>query len=94
MSVVRSDEVRTFIISHLADALRENNVGENEITTDFDLMKRGIIDSIGLIQIISAIEEHFGIEIDFEDMDTDSLTVIGPLSAYIEERARKRLDNG
>jgi acyl carrier protein len=94
MSVVRSDEVRTFIISHLADALRENNVGENGITTDFDLMKRGIIDSIGLIQIISAIEEHFGIEIDFEDMDTDSLTVIGPLSAYIEERARKRLDNG
>ena len=46
---------------------------------DLDLMKKGIIDSIGLIMLISAIEEHFGVEVDFEDMDTEKITVLGPL---------------
>ena len=53
-------------------------------------MLAGIIDSIGLIKLISAIEERFGVEVDFEDMDTDDITVIGPLcDRYIEERERK-----
>ena len=53
-------------------------------------MKRGIIDSLGLIQLISAIEAHFDTEVDFEDMDTEYITVIGSISKYIEEHAEKR----
>jgi len=53
-------------------------------------MKRGIIDSIGFLQLVSAIENHFGIEVDFEDMDTEDLTIIGSICRYIEERAEKR----
>jgi acyl carrier protein len=89
MSVVRSDEVRPFIISHLAGSFRENNLAEEEIADDFDLMKMGIIDSIGFLALLSAIEKHFAIEVDFEDMDTENLTVIGSICKYIEERAVK-----
>ena len=88
MSIVQADEVGQFIVSHLAQSFKENNVTEKEITDDFDLMKRGIIDSIGLIQLFAAIEERFGIEVDFEDMDTDNITVIGSICKYIEERAK------
>jgi acyl carrier protein len=94
MSTVTADEVRRFIAAHLSDALKENGVGEQELTDDLDLMKSGIIDSIGLIQLVSAIEEHFGIEVDFEGMDAENLTVLGPLAKYIEERAQERRDNG
>jgi acyl carrier protein len=90
MSVVTAEEVRGFIVSHLANSFKENNLVEREITDDFDLKDRGIIDSIGYLQLISAIEEHFGIEIDFGDMDAENLTVIGSMSRYIEERAEKR----
>jgi len=90
MSVVKAAEVKAFIASHLADPLRENNVDPTGLTDDFDLMKRGIIDSIDLINLVSAIEERFNIEVDFEDMDTDDLTVVGPLSSYIEERAKSK----
>jgi acyl carrier protein len=88
VSIVQADEVGRFIVSHLAHSFKENNVTEKDITDDFDLMKRGIIDSIGLIQLFAAIEERFGIEVDFEDMDTDNLTVIGSICKYIEERAK------
>ncbi len=87
-------EIKRFIVAQLSDALKENDVAEQEITDDLDLMKRGIIDSIGLIQLVSAIEEHFGIEIDFEGMDAESITIIGPLSRYIEERSKARSANG
>lgn len=90
MSVVKADEVRGFIISHLAISFKENNLAEIEITDDFDLKDRGIIDSIGFLQLISAIEDHFGIEVDFGEMDTESLTVIGSICSYIQERAEKR----
>ena len=88
MNIVNADEVGRFIVSHLAQSFKENNVTEKDITDDFDLMKRGIIDSIGLIQLCAAIEERFGIEVDFEDMDTDNITVIGSICKYIEERAK------
>ena len=90
MTVVRADEVKRFIISHLADSLKENGSLQKEIADDFDLMKRGIIDSIGLIHLISAIEERFNIEVDFEDLDTEYITVIGSICKYIEERAEQR----
>lgn len=91
MSVLREDEVKAFIASNLADDLKENNVPGDALPDDFDLMKKGIIDSIGLIMLISAIEENFNLEeIDFEDMDTEELTVIGPLCAYIADRAKRK----
>lgn len=90
MSVVTADEVREFIVSHLANSFKENNLVERDITDDFDLKDRGIIDSIGYLQLIAAIEEHFGIEIDFDDMNAENLTVIGSMSRYIGERAETR----
>jgi len=89
-SGVTAGEVRSFITAHLGGAFRENGVAAGEVGDDFDLLKMGIIDSIGFIGLISAIEDHFGVEVDFEDMDTDNLTVIGPISRYIEERALKK----
>ncbi len=94
MSAVTADQVKAFIVEQLSDALKENDVAASEMTDDLDLMKRGIIDSIGLIQLVSAIEEHFGIEIDFEGMDAEKLTIMGPLSAYIEERSKARSTDG
>ncbi len=90
MSSIKAAEVKAFALSHLADYFVENDVATSDITDDFDLMKKGIIDSIGLIQLVSAIEEHFNIEVDFEDMDTENITVIGPLCKYIEERAKSK----
>ena len=90
MSVVTAEEVRGFIVFHLADSFKENNLAGTEIADDFDLKDRGIIDSIGYLQLITAIEEHFGIEIDFGEMDEENLTVIGSMCRYIGERAEKR----
>ena len=93
MRIVRAEEVKRFIIFHLDISFKENSMTEKEITDDFDIMKEGIVDSIGFIQLISAIEEQFGIEIDLEAMDTENLTVIGSLCKYIEEFSEKATED-
>ena len=90
MSVVSADEVRIFIIAELRASFAENNVDVAAVPDDFDLMKMGVIDSIGLINLLGSIDDRFAIEVDYEDMDTDDITVVGPLCRYIEARARKR----
>ena len=37
------------------------------------------------IALIAEIEGHFGKEIDLEAIDSESMTIIGPLCLYIEE---------
>jgi len=90
MSVVTADDVRRFVISELEASFKENGVDTGAVADSFDLMKMGIIDSIGLITLLGSIDDRFGIEVDYEDMDTDDITVIGPLCRYIEARAQKR----
>ena len=89
MTIPTADEIKAFVGTHLADNFKENDISPFDVADDLDLMKAGIIDSIGLIQLISAIEERFGLEVDFEDMAAESMTVFGPLCAYIAERAQK-----
>ncbi len=84
MNDVKAADVKRFMISHLADSLKFANVDGAEVTDDFDLMKAGVIDSFGLIELVSAIEEHFSISLDLENLDTDQITIIGPLSKYVE----------
>ncbi|MDD4857278.1 MAG: acyl carrier protein [Candidatus Krumholzibacteria bacterium] len=88
MSVVKAEDVKKFVFSYLEDSFRDINVAEETIADDFDLMKMGIIDSMGLIELTSAIENHFNIELDFETMDANYITVMGPLCRYIEEQTR------
>jgi len=90
MGVVSAAEVKEFIASYLVESLRENDMSPDDFTDDLDLMKRGLIDSIDLINLVSAIEERFKITVDFEEMDTENLTVVGPFSSYIEARAVRR----
>ena len=83
-------EIKKFIIEHLRDGFKGNDIDTDFIEDDFDLMKMGIIDSIGFIRLIGAIEDRFNIEVDFEEMEAEELTVIGSLAKFIAENARTR----
>jgi acyl carrier protein len=90
MSVVTAEDVKKFIVYHLEDSFGDINVTVDGIADDFDLMRMGIIDSMGLLELISAIEEHFNIELNFNAMNAKDITVIGPICRCVEEQARSR----
>jgi acyl carrier protein len=54
---------------------------------DLDLRACGAIDSLGFIELVTELEEVFGIELELEDIDPEQLTMLEPLSVAVAEQA-------
>ena len=80
-------DVRAFVVADLSDALTENGIDPATVGDDFDLLTSGVIDSFGILELIADVNEHFGIEIDFEELDPEGLTIVGQFSAYVARMA-------
>lgn len=87
MSSVTAAEVRAFLLDHYAEGLSVNGVESSAVPDDFDLLTEGVIDSFGILEMIAAMEDRFGFEIDFESIDPQDLTVVGPLCHFVESQA-------
>ena len=74
------DEVRTLAAEHLDKDLRE-------ITPESTFKDLGA-DSLDIVELVMVLEEKFGIEI--PDEDTEGITTIGQIVAYIEERVAQK----
>ena len=66
-------DVRAFIINTVRRDGPSSDPRENT-----NLLEAGIVDSLGFVELIAAIQSHFGIEVDLLDADPDDfLTVDG-----------------
>jgi acyl carrier protein len=80
---VAEEEVRSFVLDRLGDELSAVGMSPQDVPDDFDLLTHGVIDSFGILEMIVAIQERFGLNGDFEDMPAEELTIIGPFSRYV-----------
>lgn len=87
MSGVPAEEIRAFVLDRLVDPLRAKGLRPQDVPDDFDLFTEGVIDSLGVIEIITAVEEHFRLEIDLEDLDAEDLTIVGPFCGFIAQKS-------
>jgi acyl carrier protein len=78
------EQVRAFLHELLNIKLgREGRDQVNDLNDDFDLLTSGLTDSFGLVELIVTTADHFGREIDFDGLDPEKMTLVGPLCAYI-----------
>jgi len=59
-----------------------------ELTDDYPLLKSGVIDSIGIYQIVGFVESEFGVEIADEELVEDNFGTIGALAAMVDAKRR------
>ena len=85
MSSPSAESVRRFILSRYSEAFEARNLLPDDVPDSFDLLSERIIDSLGLLELVGAIEDEFTIDLDLQDLDPEHMTVIGPLSRYIEK---------
>lgn len=82
--------LRSVFTGFLLDKYREpiGAIGliPGELADEFDFLLRGVIDSFGILEMISAIESEFHIQLESGDLDAEQITSLGPLSHYIGER--------
>jgi acyl carrier protein len=59
MGLPSSEEVRAYVLNYLIAGISAKNLDGAQINDNFDFLGAGAIDSIGLIEMIAAIEKHF-----------------------------------
>lgn len=87
MTAYTKDEVREFLLDFLASKLKErgSQLPEN-VPDDCNLLLAGYLDSLGFVELMTAAQERFAREIDFDKLDPDSMTIFGSLSDFISQQ--------
>lgn len=78
------EQIRTFIVENFlfgnADGLKD----------DTSFLEEGIIDSTGVLELVTFLEEEFNIKVADEDLVPENLDSINNVAAYLQ----KKLENG
>jgi len=91
MNAYKAEDIRKHILRRYSEQLSANGMALDAVPDDYDLMTAGVIDSLGFIEMISALEEEFNLEIDFEGLDADEMTIIGPFCRYVEKNGTPKV---
>ena len=75
------DDVRAFILDELVFA-----GSSDDLTDDYPLLERAVLDSNGLMQLVTFLEEHCSILIDDEDLVPDNFGTIEDISAFVDAK--------
>lgn len=89
MTLVTAKEVRRFLLDRFSATIAANGLNPSGLSDEFDLLTAGVVDSLGVLEMVSAVEQHFNITVDFEPLDPAELTVLGPFSRFVADNATK-----
>jgi acyl carrier protein len=77
---MKTDEIRSFIIENFL-------FGDGHLISDTaPLLESHIIDSTGVLEIVSFLEQHFGIQVEDEELVPENLNSISGISEYLERK--------
>lgn len=74
------EQIRSFIIENF---LFGNDDG---LKDDTSFLEEGIIDSTGILELVSFIEEEFSITVDDEELIPENLDSIKNITSYLENK--------
>jgi acyl carrier protein len=75
--------IRAFIIERLAPA-----TGRTHLDDDEDLIDSGVVDSLGIFQLVAFLEERFGVAIADSEITPDNFGTIARIERLVAARAR------
>ncbi|GJM39768.1 MAG: hypothetical protein DHS20C20_00500 [Ardenticatenaceae bacterium] len=73
----------------LKEYIREElmNGASNELDESENLLAAGIIDSLGILRLVSFVEEKFGIDVPDEDVTIDNFQSVKSMSDYVASQS-------
>jgi acyl carrier protein len=75
--------IRTFVTERLAPAVGLATLGDED-----DLIDSGVVDSLGIFQLIAFLEERFGIKIGDEEITPENFGTISAIDRLVSARSR------
>jgi acyl carrier protein len=53
---------------------------------DYPLIERGVIDSLGIMHLVSFLENEYGVTVDDEELTPDNFATIGALANLVKAK--------
>jgi len=75
------DSLRDFIVQELHWDGRAD-----DLTPDYPLIANHVVDSMGLLTLISFLEDHFGVDIADEELVPDNFSTLRKIASLIERK--------
>lgn len=82
-----AEVVREEILERVVEQLAAKGLTPSDVPASFDLLLEGVIDSFGVVELITLLEQRFAVEFDFDELSADDLTKVGPLAEYVERKS-------
>ncbi len=89
MKDVTPSDIQQFLLVKYSGTIKALGLN-SELPDDFDLLLNGVIDSFGILEMISSIEEEFQVELDLAALDAEQITIVGPLSQFVAGNAKAK----
>ncbi len=90
MSNPTPDDVRAFVAAFLNAKLKERGKAPLvDLRDDYDLLLSGLLDSLTFVDMMLGAGERFDGQVDFEELDPEKMTIVGPLCMIVSEQLRK-----
>jgi acyl carrier protein len=86
MSKTAMEQIREFVGENFLLG-RENQLGDGD-----SFLEEGIIDSTGVLELVSFLEQRFGIRVANEEMTTANLDSVFLVDAYIARKLAAKAD--
>jgi acyl carrier protein len=84
MQSALTEEVRSFIVSNFLLGK------EGGFSNDASFLEEGIIDSTGVLELVSYLEETYRIEIGEDELNPENLDSINRVAAYLAKKLSRR----
>ena len=81
--------VRKYVLRELTDRGTEVSSDELNDLTDLDLLKNGILDSLGIPRLVVFLEHEFALQIPLEDITLENFSNIKSICIYLENLQAK-----
>lgn len=85
-----NEEIHSFLIDQVIRQVevQGRTVSPEDLGDGCDLLLSGLIDSLGLLELTAALDDYCGFELDFESLDPEQMTVVGPLCEFVATQVR------
>ncbi len=76
-------DVKRYVIDNFLLGIEDESFGDNE-----SFLEKGIIDSTGILELVSFIEETFSIKIQDEELVPDNLDSLENITTFISQKQK------
>jgi D-alanine--poly(phosphoribitol) ligase subunit 2 len=61
------------------------DVSVDELDSDFDLLTGGVVDSLGLLQVVAWLETEFDVSVDESQLGPESFRTVDAIKTYVDQ---------